>query len=205
MNLMRIAGGAAAGIGAVAMAPIFGPVLTVTAIGAAVGAAVGGAAAAATDTSVEPPDPVADDPEVRSRAERVARMEALEAQLTALRERQGEQRYLERTLTALFAVGAAAAWSDGDPDAEAWAELRQAITGLSWSLLPEGLRETIEGFFEAPVSFQEALAFVDASEPGLLDLLDEAIELAILLDDQETPSETAFREAWLGWRAEAAS
>ena len=207
MNLLRIVAWAAAAVGAVALSPIAGPVLTVTALGAAVAAGAGAAAAAATDPgSKDPePDPVADDPEIQQAANQAARVARLQSQLTAARERVGEQRFLEGYITALFAVGTAAAWANGELDEDARAELQQALVGLTWAALPAGVQETIEGFFLKPLSFQQALAFVDPEDPALLAVVDDAIELAILLDDHESPRETAFRAAWRQWCNQAAS
>lgn len=200
MNLLKIVGGAAAGVGAMALAPVFGPVLTVTAAGAALGGLLGAGAAAAAGRTL-PPDPMpGPDPDAAAR-ERAA----LAVRLAALQERLRSHRSREAHILALFAVATAAAWRDHSPEPDGWAELKQALLGLTWDDCSDGLRAQLQGLYDAPPTLQQALAYVDPHDTELHDRVDDAIALAILLDDRETPAEAAFCEAWRRWRAEQAA
>jgi hypothetical protein len=201
MNVLKVVGGAAAGVGSIALLPVFGPMLTVTAAGVAVGALLGGGGAlASTIFAGETPatDPKAADEESLKRAEMAARLDRLSE---CLRSHKAQESHV----LALFAMGCAAAWCDGPPDADDWEELKQSLLGLTWENYSNGLQAQLQGFYDAPPSLQQALAFVDSDDESLHDRIDDAVELAIALDDCETAGESAFREAWRRWRSELAA
>ena len=192
MDVWKIVAGAAAGVGVLTLSPLFGPVLTITAAGAALGAGGGAAAGGTYDwlrgrgrSKTQPARP--EEEHLRAHAELHGRSERLQEKLRRMQQRVG----------ALFAVGFAVAGADGPITPEEREIIQDFACGASAQWHSEALRRRVEAWATLPPGFGEAMRIVDAvGDPTLDELVDQMIDLAILLDDRETPDESAWREAW---------
>lgn len=198
--------GAGCGVAVVVAAPVFGAIGTVTLVGAAVGAGVGavaGGAAGAVTASKDQADQNASFREGhhRGKAEATAEVERLVKKVDAMKRAHSRNGEFEKRLVALFAVGFAAAASDGPITGEERMLIESFVAGSAYQWQNEPLRLRIAELANRPPTFGDAMALVDAvADPTLDALIDDILEIAIMADGVEHPKETAFRAAWRSHR-----
>ncbi len=208
MGFWSTLGWVAAGVGAVAVAPmtgggsiaaLVGATGTLTAGGAALGAATG-----ATVASLAAPDDD-DVAEARSRGEESGKKAGMEAGDKKLEEFQKDfearikraeeaGRHYELIL-ALEAVGMACAACDGEIAPEEKIELDEFVAGASKSQLPENVKKEIYELAANPPSMKTAFEMA-TKFPEDAGLFQQVIEVVMMADGIIKEEEKAFKQAW---------
>jgi uncharacterized membrane protein YebE (DUF533 family) len=195
IDYLKVLGGAAIGVGAIAAAPftgggslvggasLLGSLAGVGTIAAAVGAGVAGAVVAANlDGDEEARKAGFDDGVKHVKAEKA--MDSLKAAGAHF-----------NAIVALNAVAVATAQCDGDITPDERANIELFINGLAAGAIPEAIKAKIESLYQQPPTVTEA--FELAKKSGMsLSIFDEIINLVVFSDDTVHPREAAFMQAW---------
>ena len=195
MGLFKVLGGAAAGVGLIVLAPVFGAVGTVTAVGVAVGTAVGGiAGAVASDKDKE--NSAYNRGKEQGKSENLSEMEALKSKFEKASRRFEEYKDFENYLLACYAVGISVAYCDGNFAEEEKNDLEEFIQGVSFQNYPNTFKEGIQNLYDNPPTFNEAKTFVKKVNKSDWSIFSDIIEIIIASDNIERNEERVYREAW---------
>ena len=110
---------------------------------------------------------------------------------------------LEEFVVMLVAVGFAVAHADREVVRLEETAIREFVSGVSQSALPERVKIEIEKVHQKPPTFNEAMEYVKKIEncPGYdPDIIDDIIEITMRADGIVHPMEIAFKEAWQGYK-----
>ncbi|MFK0089706.1 hypothetical protein ACIQUS_20705 [Pseudomonas sp. NPDC090755] len=208
IDYLKVLGGAAIGVGAVAAAPftgggsliggasLLGSLAGAGTIAAAVGAGVAGAVVAANMDGDEEARKAGFDAGVKqAKAEQLAEITMLKERLEKAMESLKAAGQHFNAIIALNAVAVATAQCDGDITPDERANIELFITGLAGGAIPEAVKAKIESLYQQPPTVREA--FELAKKSGMsLSIFDEIINLVVHSDDAVHPQEAAFMQAW---------
>jgi hypothetical protein len=208
IDYLKVLGGAAIGVGAIAAAPftgggslvggasLLGSLAGVGTIAAAVGAGVAGAVVAANlDGDEEARKAGFDDGVKHVKAEQLAEISMLKERLEKAMDSLKAAGAHFNAIVALNAVAVATAQCDGDITPDERANIELFINGLAAGAIPEAIKAKIESLYQQPPTVTEA--FELAKKSGMsLSIFDEIINLVVFSDDTVHPREAAFMQAW---------
>lgn len=225
MGFWKVLGIAAAGLVAVAAAPIALPAAAAMAAGAAAAAGSAGAAAlgaasaaggmgtlgavglaggAAAAVGQRRKRKQIDDARDAGREEA---MEEAQVKLTAQEKRFAkkmkqaaarfkEHREYEDFLLATFAITLALANCDGEIHPDEQRDIKEFVTGLGGAALPRRLTTAIKGLYKEPPTFKTAFALVEKVDRTHWPLINDALTLVVESDGITHKREKAFLTAW---------
>ena len=107
----------------------------------------------------------------------------------------------ENLVISLFAVAISAANCDGEISSPEKTVMKDSITGLSNSVLPEHIVKRISTLFVDPPTFNTAMEYVSKIRINQWDFFDEVIDFVIEADQEIKPEERAFKEAWESFKS----
>ncbi|MCF5140235.1 hypothetical protein GIW41_01930 [Pseudomonas sp. PA-6-1D] len=208
IDYLKVLGGAAIGVGAIAAAPftgggslvggatLLGSLAGAGTIAAAVGAGVAGAVVAANLDGDEQARKAGFDAGVKqAKAEQLAEISVLRDHLEKAMESLKAAGNHFNAIIALNAVAIATAQCDGDITPSERANIELFINGLAADAIPEAVKAKIESLYQQPPTVKEV--FELAKKSGMsLSIFDEIIHLVVLSDDIVHPQEAAFIQAW---------
>lgn len=192
MGFWKVLAGAATGVAAVVALPIAGPVGAITAVGAAVAGATGAAGGAIADAL----DDSEERAEKRGRQKATAEYEAKLAKIKEVFEKWAKDwhRYGNHVV-AVTAVGLACANCDGEIHEDELKDIKEFVSGITQSSLPEVVKEQIENLHQKPPSLTTAHRL--AKKAGVdFEFLDSVIKVVMHADNRIHPGEQAFLVAW---------
>jgi len=197
MGFWKVLGGIAAGVGAVALLPVAGPIGAVTALGAAVGGGVGGLAGAAASAAAE-----GEKDDARRSGEEAAvtkyeqRLQKLIAALQKAEEQLHDDKAYFQLLIALYAVGLATAYADGNISDDELANLEEFTAGIGHSALPPHVKGIITRLKNNPPNFNTAMNYVSKLSHVDQGLFESVIEVISASDGKISEEEAALLSAF---------
>ncbi len=191
MSFLKILGGAAAGVGAVAFAPTEEPVLAISSL----------KAAAAVLSKNKEGDKKKEKEAFRNgkkveRAKNAKEIEKFAVQLQEASERFKEHSEYEDLLIAMFAVGISVANCDGEIDPQEKINIDTFIAGIAATSLPESVKKVINQLYDAPPSFNDAMKYVEKVAKPNRELFGTIIAITSESDGVVCDEEVAFKAAW---------
>ncbi|MDY0360418.1 MAG: TerB family tellurite resistance protein [Desulforegulaceae bacterium] len=210
MGFWGIVGGAVAGVGALALAPVAGPVLAITSIGAAAAAAAGGAVAGGVVSEVlyeMDKDEITDD--IKKHYEKEKELLSLELSREKADKDKKKQQALrdeaEKFTLALFACVMSVANSDGDIGEEEKNAIDAIISSNKDSLSSE-LIQKIREMENNPPEFGEIITYINNVDPQnreeLIKVIDLAVNGIVNADGEIVEGEEIWIEAWRALKEE---
>jgi hypothetical protein len=205
MVYLKILGGAAIGVGAIAAAPftgggsILGAASLATSlagagtIAAATGAGVTGAAAGKFLSNKEE-EKVQEKFDKQKVKHELEKKEIISMVSSVLKDTTKFYEYV----IAMHAIGLATANIDGHISEEELQEIEEFVSGIMSSKLPANVKNQIRIMAEDPPSLSTAFEFLkraDMTEMGWKDV-DDLIELVIIADGYEDEKELEFKKSW---------
>lgn len=192
MSIFKILGGAAAGVGLVAAAPVFGAVGAVTAVGAAVGVGIG-ALAGGIATKI--------DNDEKTKARSNAHKEGVSAGENAVKEKFSEMlnetKKRDELLLALVAMGITMANADGVIEEEELLEI-QTFTGEieKNSYIPEEIKNAVKNILEEKPNFRTSLQYVKKIDKESYSLITDLLNIVAHADGEVSSGEKIILEKW---------
>lgn len=166
MSLLKIAMGAAAGVGVLVAIPVFGPIGAISAAGAVVGGGVGaifGGVVAAMDAEERERyfQKGFEEGQQELKAEFGTKYELLERKIASLRNQNKRQGKLEEFTRAMIMIGFGAAWADGELAPEEISAIEEYLGGLAFNQM-SWLKPLCEKASQTPVLFDAVIKAVEA-------------------------------------------
>jgi hypothetical protein len=212
MNVWRILGGAAIGVGAVAAAPftgggsilgaatLLGSLAGAGTIAAAVGVGAAGALVGASIGDGESDEDAYMRGLMDGKADIYIKLQALKAKINSKLEELDDIYEGYDAILAMEAVAIACANCDGEICAAEQEHIEMFIHGVSKSAIPDSIKERINDIHERPLSLRQA--FHMAKNTGIeFDVFDQIVDVVIHADDIVHEKETAFLESWNALKA----
>lgn len=208
IDYLKVLGGAAIGVGAVAAAPftgggslvggatLLGSLAGAGTIAAAVGAGVAGAVVAANlDGDEEARKAGFDEGLKQAKAEQLAELKVLNERLEKAMQSLKAAGAHFNAIIALNAVAVASAQCDGAITPAERESIELFIHGLAAGAIPAPIKAKIESLYQQPPTVKEAFAL--AKNSGMsLSIFDDIINLVVHSDGSVHPQEAAFMQAW---------
>lgn len=182
MGFFKILAGVGAGVAAVALLPVAGPIGAVTLAGAALGSGLGGTVGVAASMSEKK----------RLEAKSKKMLSALDM---AEKRLQADKEYFN-LLLALTAMGIATANADGKISDDELVELDEFVAGVGNSKLPPHVKGAITKLRNTPPTFNTALRYVEKVDKGSWPLFEEVIKVIAAADGKTDKKEKALLEEW---------
>ena len=205
MNYLKILGGAAIGVGAIAAAPftgggsIFGAAsLAASLAGAGTIAAAAGAGAlgavGGTALSIKEENKVQKKIYEQQAKHEFEKKKFVEKMEIVLKDTTKFYEYI----IAMHAIGMATAYADGNVSEDEAKEIDEFVTGILSASLPDYVKKQIEDLKNNPPSLSTAHAFLKEAgitEKGWKDV-DDLIEIVISADGNVDQQEINFKKSW---------
>ncbi len=197
MGFFKILAGVGAGVAAVTLLPVAGPIGAVTLAGAAIGGGLGGAAGIAASASEKKKLQAAKE---SGKLEETAKFKVkTKKMLSALDEAekrlQADKEYFN-LLLALTAMGIATANADGKISDEELVELDEFVAGVGNSKLPPHVKGAITKMRNSPPTFSTAMCYVEKVDKNSWPLFEEVIKVVAAADGKTDKRENYLLEAW---------
>lgn len=192
MSIFKILGGAAAGVGLVAAAPIFGAVGAVTVVGAAVGVGVG-ALAGGIATKIDSDEKK----EVRSNAHKEGIFAGENAAKKKFSEKLNQTKKRDELLLALVAMGITMANANGVIEEEELLEI-QTFTGEieKNSCIPQEIKNAVKKILEEKPNFKTSIQYVKKIDKESYNLITELLNIVAYADGEVSSEEEIILEKW---------
>lgn len=202
MGIFKVLGGIAAGVGVVAVAPVFGAVGAVTVAGAAVGATVG-AVAGGVASSIDEDDKNSSyrAGERSGKAENAQEVDNLKKTMEEASKRFEDYKDYETFLISCYAVGISVANCDGEIAKEELEELESFLQGETFNKYPESFKNTLKELKNSPPTFRQAMSYVEELDKENWDQIDDIINFMIEADGYIHEKESAYKESWRRYKA----
>lgn len=191
MGFWKVLGGIAVGVGAVAVLPVAVPI----AAAAAIGGAGSGLADAAAKAAAKVKDDARRSGEEHAKAQYEQRLQKFLAALKKTEEQLHDDKAYFDLLIALYAVGLATAYADGNISDDELADLEEFITGIGRSSLPPHIKEIITRLRDNPPNFNTAMNYVSKLSHVDQGLFESVIEVISASDGKVTEEEAALLSA----------
>lgn len=192
MSIFKILGGAAAGVGLVAAAPIFGAVGAVTAVGAVVGVGVG-ALAGGIATKIDSDEKK----EVRSNAHKEGTLAGENAAKKKFSEKLNKTKKRDELLLALVAMGITMANANGVIEEEELLEIQTFTGEIEKNLcIPQEVKNAVKNILEEKPNFRTSLQYIRKIDKESYSLITDLLNIVAHADGEVSYEEKIILEKW---------